>query len=139
MGWWGNASSTFGIGVVGGPYWGVWTYTPGVMIGPRQRFNIGWAEAVAMELRLCMACHHGILSCLLLHVSSVLGQHGYCPHGPKQPVALCCLQCHLLLVGPAWPVAEGGVCAQPHKHHQHSFLRRRAQFRAELAQCNYTD
>ncbi|OSC96257.1 hypothetical protein PYCCODRAFT_1343752, partial [Trametes coccinea BRFM310] len=49
IGWWGDASSSFGIGVVVSQFWGVW-----VSVGPGQRFNIGWAEAVAVELGLLM-------------------------------------------------------------------------------------
>ncbi len=62
LGWWGDASSSFGIGVVVGPFWGVWRYAPGISVGPLQRFDIGWAEAVAVELGLMMAIHHGLLS-----------------------------------------------------------------------------
>ncbi|OSC96152.1 hypothetical protein PYCCODRAFT_1333801, partial [Trametes coccinea BRFM310] len=54
IGWWGDASSSFGIGVVVSQFWGVWHYAWRVSVGPGQRFNIGWAEAVAVELGLLM-------------------------------------------------------------------------------------
>jgi hypothetical protein len=50
--WWGDASTSFGIGIVLGHHWAVWSWAPGFMIGPHQCFNIGWAEAVAVELGL---------------------------------------------------------------------------------------
>lgn len=50
IGWWGDASSSFGIGIVVGRFWAVWRYTPGVSVGPRKQYDIGWAEALAVEL-----------------------------------------------------------------------------------------
>jgi len=54
VGWWGDASTPFGIGVVTGKFWAVWCWTPGFHPGPGSQFNIGWAEAVAVELGLLM-------------------------------------------------------------------------------------
>jgi hypothetical protein len=62
LNWWGNASSSFGIGVTIGRRWAVWKYAPGVSVGPKKQFDIGWAEAVAVELALRLA-----ISCNLMH------------------------------------------------------------------------
>ncbi|TFY75594.1 hypothetical protein EWM64_g8418 [Hericium alpestre] len=62
IGWWGDASTSFGVGVVVGGFWGVWQWAPGFRVGPRCPFDIGWAEAVAVELGLLMAVHHGVLA-----------------------------------------------------------------------------
>lgn len=59
IGWWGDASTSFGIGVVIGQSWAVWQWAPGFRVGPRLAFDIGWAEAVAVELGLRMALHLG--------------------------------------------------------------------------------
>ena len=53
--WWGDASTSFGIGVVVGEFFAIWKYTPGFQVGPKRAFDIGWAEAVAMELGLRLA------------------------------------------------------------------------------------
>ena len=57
--WWGDASTSFSIGIAVGHYWAVWKWAPGFKVGPRQVFNIGWAEAVAIEigLRLVISLH----------------------------------------------------------------------------------
>ena len=62
IGWWGDASTSFGIGVVIGTHWSAWRWAPGFRVGPKQPFDIGWAEAVAVELGLRMAIHLGIIS-----------------------------------------------------------------------------
>jgi len=53
--WWGDASTSFGIGITVGSLWAVWRWKQGVKIGPRQQYDIGWAEAVAVELALRIA------------------------------------------------------------------------------------
>ncbi len=45
-----------------GKFWGVWRYASGVTVGPKQRFDIGWAEAIAVEIGFLMAAHHGLLA-----------------------------------------------------------------------------
>ena len=35
----------------------MWKWVPGFKVGPHQKFNIGWAEAVAVELGLQLALH----------------------------------------------------------------------------------
>ena len=55
LGWWGDASTFFGIGVVIGTFWAVWKWAPCFFVGPGCDFDIGWAEAVAIELGLCLA------------------------------------------------------------------------------------
>ena len=59
LNWWGDASSSFGIGIVLGTYWAVWKWAPGFLVGPRRDHDIGWAEAVAVELglRVAISCH----------------------------------------------------------------------------------
>lgn len=64
LGWWGDASTSFGVGVVVGQYWAVWTWSPGTRVGPKCEFDIGWAEAVAVELGLRLALHTGSLSAI---------------------------------------------------------------------------
>jgi hypothetical protein len=63
IGWWGDASTSFGIGVVISSHWAVWQWAPGFKVGPKQAFDIGWAEAAAVELGLRVALHLGIISC----------------------------------------------------------------------------
>ena len=53
--WWGNASTSFGVGIALGSYWAVWKWAPGFIVGPQQTYNIGWVEAVAVELGLRLA------------------------------------------------------------------------------------
>ncbi|KAH9902523.1 hypothetical protein C8Q73DRAFT_635081, partial [Cubamyces lactineus] len=60
IGWWGDASSMFGIGVVVGPFWAMWAYASGIHVGPCQQYDIGWAEALAVELGLLVTQHHGL-------------------------------------------------------------------------------
>jgi hypothetical protein len=60
--WWGDASSSFGIGIALSHYWAVWKWAPGFKVGPLQDFDIGWAEAVAIELGLRLALDLGLLS-----------------------------------------------------------------------------
>ena len=59
--WWGDASSFFGIGIALSHYWAVWKWAPGFKVGPHQDFDIGWAEAVAIELGLRLALELGLL------------------------------------------------------------------------------
>jgi hypothetical protein len=60
--WWGDASTSFGIGIAIGRYWAVWKWAPGFKVGPRQDYDIGWAEAVAVELGLRLAMSVNFLS-----------------------------------------------------------------------------
>lgn len=60
IGWWGDASSSFGIGIVIQGHWAVWCWAPHFKVGPSHAFDIGWAEAVAVELGLRAALHLGI-------------------------------------------------------------------------------
>lgn len=59
--WWGDASTSFGIGIAIGQYWAVWRWAPGFKVGPKQEFDIGWAEAVAVELGLRIAIDYRML------------------------------------------------------------------------------
>lgn len=62
--WWGDASSSFGIGITIGKFWAVWKWAPGFKVGPGCEFDIGWAEAVAIELGLRIAVDLGLLKSL---------------------------------------------------------------------------
>jgi hypothetical protein len=72
IGWWGDASTSFGVGVVVGEFWGVWKWADGFQVGPRREYDIGWAEAVAVELGLQMLHHHEIMTHLVPPSTSVL-------------------------------------------------------------------
>ncbi|KZP04952.1 hypothetical protein FIBSPDRAFT_843418 [Athelia psychrophila] len=62
--WWGDASTSFGIGIAIGHFWAVWKWAPGFKVGagPNFKFDIGWAEAVAVELGLRIAISYGLLA-----------------------------------------------------------------------------
>jgi hypothetical protein len=60
--WWGDASTSFGIGIAIGCYWAVWKWAPNFKVGPRQEYDIGWAEAVAVELGLRLAFSLDLIS-----------------------------------------------------------------------------
>ena len=64
LNWWGDASTSFGIGVVIGSSWAGWRWAPGFHPSSSSRFNIGWAEAVAVELGILLLVH------LNLHLDS---------------------------------------------------------------------
>jgi hypothetical protein len=72
IGWWGDASTSFEIGVVICYFWAVWHWAPGFLVGPHCAFNIGWAEAMAMELELRLALHQGLLAAEGPHNQSFL-------------------------------------------------------------------
>lgn len=59
--WWGDASTSFGIGIAIGQFWAVWKWAPGFKVGPKQDFDIGWAEAVAVELGFRIAVDRRLL------------------------------------------------------------------------------
>ena len=60
--WWGDASTSFGVGIALGSHWAVWKWAPGFIVGPRQTHDIGWAEAVAVELGLRLAIDLNLFS-----------------------------------------------------------------------------
>jgi hypothetical protein len=62
IGWWGDASTSFGIGIIIGQFWAIWQWAPGFRVGPKQAFDIGWAEAITVESGLCLALHLGLLN-----------------------------------------------------------------------------
>jgi hypothetical protein len=55
LNWWGDASTSFGVGIGIGKFFAVWKYAPGLQVGPKKAFDIGWAEAVVVELGLHLA------------------------------------------------------------------------------------
>lgn len=60
--WWGDASSSFRVGIIIGSHWAAWRWGPGVKVGPKQQFDIAWAEAVAVELGLQLALQLSMLT-----------------------------------------------------------------------------
>ncbi|KAG1764995.1 hypothetical protein EDD22DRAFT_775474, partial [Suillus occidentalis] len=58
--WWGDASTSFGIGIVIGQHWAAWKWKEGFQVGPGCKHNIGWAKATAVELGLRLALHLGL-------------------------------------------------------------------------------
>jgi hypothetical protein len=50
--WWGNASTSFGIGIIIGSYWAVWKWAPSFKVGLWQDFDIRCAKAIAIKLGL---------------------------------------------------------------------------------------
>ena len=58
--WWGDASTSFGIGVAIGDHWAAWRWAPPFQPGPSSNFNIGWAEAVTVELGVHLLIHLGL-------------------------------------------------------------------------------
>ncbi|OJA18929.1 hypothetical protein AZE42_12982 [Rhizopogon vesiculosus] len=67
IGWWGDTSTSFGVGVIIGHFWAVWHWAPGFRVGPGRAFNIEWAEAIAVELGLRMALHLGLIAAECSH------------------------------------------------------------------------
>lgn len=45
-----------------GEFWAVWQWAPGFRVGPNLEFDIGWAEAVAVELGFRLALARGLIS-----------------------------------------------------------------------------
>ncbi|KAG1728106.1 hypothetical protein EDB19DRAFT_1832862 [Suillus lakei] len=60
VGWWGDASTSFRIGVVVQGHWAIWCWALGFKVRPSCAFDISWAEAVAIELGFQVALHLGI-------------------------------------------------------------------------------
>lgn len=56
FGWWGDASTSFGVGIAVGGHFAVWKWREGFQpgIGRSDGRDIGWAEAVAVELGLSL-------------------------------------------------------------------------------------
>jgi hypothetical protein len=52
LGWWGDVSTLFRIGMVVNGCWAIWKWAPGFRVGAELEHDIGWAEAVAVELGL---------------------------------------------------------------------------------------
>ena len=57
LNWWGDASTSFGIGIVIDDHWAAWQWAPPFQPSPTSVFNIGWAEAVAVELGVRLLTH----------------------------------------------------------------------------------
>lgn len=70
--WCGHVSTSFGIGVTVGSFWRVWQWQPDFHVGTGQAFDIGWAEAVAVELGLLIAIHHDLVASRPAHTSNFL-------------------------------------------------------------------
>lgn len=72
LNWWGDASSSFGIGVTVGDFWAVWKWADGVQVGPKCQYDIGWAEAVAIELGLLLVLQSGLVADRQPHQQCIL-------------------------------------------------------------------
>jgi hypothetical protein len=57
FGWWGDASSSFGVAVMMDGKYAVWKWSPHFKVGPHLQYDIKWAEAVAIYVGLIMAVH----------------------------------------------------------------------------------
>lgn len=44
-----------------GQFWAMWKWAPGIHVRPKQDFDIGWAEAIAVELGFCIVIHNNLL------------------------------------------------------------------------------
>jgi len=62
LNWWGDGSTSFGIGIVLGTHWCAWHWAPNIRVGPHHKYNIGWAEAIAVELALLLALQLNLLA-----------------------------------------------------------------------------
>lgn len=60
IGWWGDASSSYGVSVVISDKFAVWKWIQGFRVGPKQRFDIKWAETVAIYLGLKLGIKLGL-------------------------------------------------------------------------------
>ena len=59
--WWGDTSTSFRVGLVIGRLWGVWKWAPGFTVGPKQKFDIGWAEAIIVEISLQVTLKYSLI------------------------------------------------------------------------------
>lgn len=62
LSWWGDASTSFGVGIILGSHWAAWKWAPSFTVGPWMKYNIGWTEAIAIELGLHVAISLHFLS-----------------------------------------------------------------------------
>lgn len=72
LGWWGDASTSFGIGIAVGKYWAAWKWAPGFRVGPGLPHDIGWAEATAVELGLRLIVQYNLLAAVPPGASNLL-------------------------------------------------------------------
>ena len=61
VGWWGDASTSFGIGVVISASRGIWKWSSPDLEGLNTDVSIDWAEAAAVLMGLCMLLHERVL------------------------------------------------------------------------------
>jgi hypothetical protein len=50
------------VGITIKNFWAVWQWAPGVIVGLKRQFNIGWAEAATIDLAVHLAIAEGFLS-----------------------------------------------------------------------------
>lgn len=55
LGWWGDASTSYGVAVVMLDMFAIWKWTDPETIGPGKEFDIKWGEAIAIHLGLLLA------------------------------------------------------------------------------------
>ena len=124
IGWWGDASTSFGIGITIGHFWAVWHWAPGFRVGPGQAFDIGWVEAVAVELGFHMALHLSLLVSQNCHEHFFFpGPFGQCRHcgsdqqrSFSQPGNQYCLEEHFCPPSQERCADLYRICPQPRKH-----------------------
>ena len=135
--WWGDASTSFGIGIVIVNWWAIWKWSLGFCVGPRLNFNIGWAEAVAIELGLCMAIHLSLFSCTDPSQSGLLQQPG-CHCGHEQRLLLQQRDKHHTQTCISTPSStscstESHLCHKPQQHFRYPLKVKRGH--AQLPHC----
>jgi hypothetical protein len=64
IGWWGDASSSWGIGIIVGKFWTAFKWCDGFTVGPHHKYDISWAETVAVDLGFRLAEAAGTISAL---------------------------------------------------------------------------
>ncbi|KAI6131235.1 hypothetical protein EDD16DRAFT_1468456, partial [Pisolithus croceorrhizus] len=52
IGWWGDASSSFGIGVIISTYWAPWKWKLGFEVRQGHNYDIGQTKALSVKLGL---------------------------------------------------------------------------------------
>lgn len=62
IGWWGDASTSFGVAVVVGNFYAAWSWAPGFRVGAKEEVDINWAEAICIDLGLMLGLQSGTIS-----------------------------------------------------------------------------
>jgi len=70
---WVNASTSWGIGIIHGNKWSVWTLMPGWKAEGR---DISWANSIALELAVCILVEYNLCNCSIIICSDNTGVIG---------------------------------------------------------------